>query len=96
MENLFLQKNPLQDFLSSLNAEISTNESTKFITGHVIYNLSYIYKFQLKTTLFLEISLKSEVDPMLTMYSKRNFNSILNFSYKILFFIIIGEISVKT
>ena len=38
LENLFLQKNPLQDFLSSLNAIISTNESTEFITGHVIYN----------------------------------------------------------
>ena len=23
----------------------------KFITGHVIYNLAYTYKFQLKTTL---------------------------------------------
>ena len=38
----------LQDFLSSLNAVISTNESTKFITGHVIYNPAYTYKFQLK------------------------------------------------
>ena len=35
VENLFLQKNPLQDFLSNLNAVISTNESTEFITGHV-------------------------------------------------------------
>ena len=43
-------KNPLQDLLSSLNAVISTNESTQFITGHVIYNLAYTYKFQLKTT----------------------------------------------
>ena len=51
MENLFLQKNPLQDFLSSLNAVISTNESTELITGHVIYNPAYTYKFQLKTTL---------------------------------------------
>ena len=39
VENLFLQKNPLQDFLSSLNAVISTNESTEFITGHVGGNL---------------------------------------------------------
>ena len=31
------KKNPLQDFLSSLNAVISTNERTRFITGHVIY-----------------------------------------------------------
>ena len=49
-ENLFLQKNPLQDLLSSLITLISTNESTQFITGHVIYNLPYTYKFQLKTT----------------------------------------------
>ena len=44
------QKNPLQDLLSSLNAVISTNESTQIITGHVIYNPAYTYKFQLKTT----------------------------------------------
>ena len=50
MENLF-KKYPLQDLLSSLNAVISINESTQFITGHVIYNLPYTYKFQLKTTL---------------------------------------------
>ena len=49
MENLF-KKNPLQDLLFSLNAVISTNESTEFITGHVIYNLAYTYKLQLKTT----------------------------------------------
>ena len=49
VENLF-KKNPLQDLLSSLDAVISTNESTQFITGHVIYNLAYTYKFQLKTT----------------------------------------------
>ena len=44
-------KKPLQDLLSSLNAVISTNESTEFKTDHVIYNPAYIYKFQLKTTL---------------------------------------------
>ena len=49
MENLF-KKNPLQDLLSSLNAVISTNEYTQIITGHVIYNPAYTYKFQLKTT----------------------------------------------
>ena len=49
VENLFEKKNPLQDFLSSLNAVISTNESTEFITGHVIFNPAYTYKFQLKT-----------------------------------------------
>ena len=36
---VYLKKNPLQDFLSSLNAVISTNESTEFITGHVGGNL---------------------------------------------------------
>ena len=49
VENLF-KKNPLQDLLSSLNAVvISTNESTQIMTGHVIYNPAYTYKFQLKT-----------------------------------------------
>jgi hypothetical protein len=47
-----LKKNPLQDLLSSLNAIISTNESTQFIKGHVIYNPAYTYKFQLKTTMY--------------------------------------------
>ena len=46
-----LKKNPLQYLLSSLNAVISANESTQIITGHVIYNSAYTYKFQLKTTL---------------------------------------------
>ena len=31
--------------------KFSTNESTGIITSHVIYNLAYTYKFQLKTTL---------------------------------------------
>ena len=52
MENLF-KKNILQDLLSSLNSVISTNESTRIITGHVIYNPAYTYKFQLKTTFFI-------------------------------------------
>ena len=43
-------KSPLQNFLSSLNAVILTNESTQIITGHGIYNPAYTYKFQLKTT----------------------------------------------
>ena len=38
---IFFQKNPLQDLLSSLNAVISTNKSTRFITGHMIYNHAY-------------------------------------------------------
>ena len=43
MENLFSKKNPLHDLLSSLNAVISTNESTRIMTGHVIYNPAYTY-----------------------------------------------------
>ena len=49
VEKLFFQKNSSKDLLSSLNAVISTNESTRFI--YVIYNPAYTYKFQLKTTL---------------------------------------------
>ena len=49
VENLF-KKNPLQDLLSSLNVVISTNESTRFLTAHVIDKPAYTYKFQLKTT----------------------------------------------
>ena len=49
--NSFFLKNPLQDFHSSLNAVISTNESTEFMILHVIYNQAYTYKFQLKTTI---------------------------------------------
>ena len=41
VENVFLKKNPLQYFLSSLNAVITTNESTWFMTGHMVYNLAY-------------------------------------------------------
>ena len=40
----------MYNFVFSLNAVISTNEITEFITGHVTYNLDYTYKFQLKTT----------------------------------------------
>ena len=47
---IYLKKNPLQDLLSGLNAAISTKESTRIITGHVIYNPAYTYNFQLKTT----------------------------------------------
>ena len=36
----------------------STKESTRIITGHVIYNPAYTYKFQLKTTfLMIELSI---------------------------------------
>ena len=55
VENLSLKENPLQDFLSSLNAIISTNESTESITGHVTYNPAYTYKIQLKTTIVILI-----------------------------------------
>ena len=50
VENLFLRKNPLQDLLFSLNAVISTNESTRFITGHMVYNLAYTWILQTTTT----------------------------------------------
>ena len=50
VKNLF-KKNPLQGLPSSLNALILTNESTRIIiTGNMIYNPAYTYKFQLKTT----------------------------------------------
>ena len=42
MVEILFKKNPLQYFLSSLNAVMSIE------TGHVIYNLAYTYKFQLK------------------------------------------------
>ena len=51
MENLFFQKDPLQDLLSSLNALMSTNESNQFITGHMVYNLVYTEILQTTTTL---------------------------------------------
>ena len=38
---IYFKKNPLQELLSSLNAVISTNESTQIKTGHVIYNPAY-------------------------------------------------------
>ena len=63
VEILLFKKNSLQDFLSSLNAVISTNERTEFIKGHVIYNPAYTYKFQLKTTL---------VEPCMAMVLKNS------------------------
>ena len=48
VENLFEKKSPLQNLLLSLNAVISTNESTQIITAHVIYNPPYMY-LQLQT-----------------------------------------------
>ena len=48
-----IYKNPLQDLLSSKNALISTNESTRFTTVHVPD--LYTYKFQLKTIYVWEV-----------------------------------------
>ena len=74
VENLF-KKNPLQDFLSSLNAVISTNESTRIITGHVIYNPAYTYKFQLKTTNINVSSISHEnTAALLICLLKKDFN----------------------
>ena len=39
--NFILQKNPLQDLLSSVNTIISTNERVEFITDHMTYNPAY-------------------------------------------------------
>ena len=69
VENLFL-KNPLQDLLSSLNAVISTNENTWIITGHVIYNPAYTYKFQLKTTGMCYSHLPSQSAPTILVYQE--------------------------
>ena len=57
VENLFFQKKPLQELLSSLNSVISTNESTWFITGHMVYNLAYTYILQMTTTMDLPSSM---------------------------------------
>jgi hypothetical protein len=47
----FILKKSLTGFALQSEFVISTNESTEFITGHVIHNPAYTYKFQLKTTL---------------------------------------------
>ena len=49
MENLFVKKNPLQDFLSSLNAVISTNGKNLILTGHVTFKLPCNQIYQMKT-----------------------------------------------
>ena len=41
IDGKFISKNPLHDLLSSQIAVTSTIESTRIITGHVIYNLAY-------------------------------------------------------
>ena len=43
-------------------AVISTNESTRIITGHVIYNPAYTYKFQLKTTKVSNVKRKRTIE----------------------------------
>ena len=43
-ENSFFLKNPLQDLLSILNAVISTNHSTWFEAGHMIYGMLIVFK----------------------------------------------------
>ena len=57
VENLF--KKNIPDFLSSLNAVISSNESTQILTGHVSRNTAYTYKFQSKTTIVLDLEVDS-------------------------------------
>ena len=67
--------NPLQDLLSSLNAVISTNERTRIITGHVIYNPAYTYKFQLKSTNINVSSISHEnTAALLICLLKKDFN----------------------
>ena len=51
VENLFFQKNPLQDLLSSLNSLISTNDKNGILTDHVIFKLRYNEIYQMKTTI---------------------------------------------
>ena len=41
VEILFVKENPLQDYLSSLNAVISANERHWIITGHVTFKLHH-------------------------------------------------------
>ena len=48
---IFQKKNPLQGLLPSVNAVISTNEKTEFITDHMTYKLAYTYILQMITTL---------------------------------------------
>ena len=59
---LIFQKNPLQDLLSSLNPVISTNESTRYITGHMVYNLAYMY-LNLTDDNHLGLTVASSSDP---------------------------------
>ena len=40
----------------------STNERTRIITGHVIYNPAYTYKFQLKTTKVSNVKRKRTIE----------------------------------
>ena len=61
-------KYPLQDLLSGLKAIISTNESTEFITGLVIYNSAYTYKILTENHLNVEsITATKYATPLDTM-----------------------------
>jgi len=53
VENSFLQNNPLQDLLSSVNAVISTNERLEFITDHMTYNPAHTQILQMITAIIL-------------------------------------------
>ena len=61
----------MQDLLSSLNAVISTNESTEFITGHVIYNPAYTYlQIQTENHPYVEMGIFTQLhfhDPTLDL-----------------------------
>ena len=52
VQNIAVEKNNEYSEMANLTNKISTNEKyiLEFITGHVIYNPAYTYKFQLKTT----------------------------------------------
>ena len=81
VENLFFQKNPLQDLLSSLNAVISTNESTQFITGHMVYNLA-----NMTTTFIMITKIKKTATPQNTSQIKKLSHFNINKKIKIIIF----------
>ena len=76
-----LKKNPLQDLLSSLNAVISTNENTRILTGHVIYNPAQTYKFQLKTTMFFLFNIIPKLLPLWYILQRIYLFCMFSFSY---------------
>ena len=52
LADILFKKENIYNIFSAvwISTVISTIESTEVITGHVIYNLAYNYKFELKTT----------------------------------------------